>query len=137
MAVNNKEWFMDGKVSKRNLYIMSILKNYCPSYAKHMFEDNRVIEAFYRYSVGNVNPMSMPICKTCHKPGMRVEDPAFNKGPAVLDPVTGEPTERINCYCENHGITYDTKELRRYLIEDLELNPEVIFKIEMALLEPV
>lgn len=131
---SNKEWHLDDTVNKHNLYVMSILKNYCPAYAKHMFEDNRVVEAFYRSANGGVNPMSMPICKICHKPGSRVEDPAFNKGPATIDPVTGEPKDRVNCYCENHGITYDTKELRRYLIEDLGLNPEIIMKIELALI---
>ena len=131
---SNKEWRLDNTINRRNMRVWAILKNYVPTYAKHMFEDNKVIEAFYRSENGGINPLDMPICKVCNKPGVAVEDSAFNKIPVTVDPVTGEVLDRLNCYCDLHGITYNTKDLRRYLIEDLNLNPEIIFKIEMALI---
>lgn len=130
---NNKKWYMDGGINKKNLYVLSILRNYCPSYARHMFSGNTVLEAFYLSDKGGINPMDMPVCSVCQRPGVRVGDPTFDKLPDKYDSVTGELVERINCYCDLHGITYDTKDLRHYLLEDLNLNPEVILKIEMAL----
>lgn len=133
MATNNKQWYLDGGINKKNLRVLAILKNYVPSYSKFMFESNETIRAFYMSDKGGINPLDMPICKSCFKPGVRVGDPTFDKLPDKYDPVTGELVERINCYCDLHGITYDTKDLRHYLLEDLNLNPEVILKIEMAL----
>lgn len=128
------EWVFEGDRSRRNMTVWAILKRYAPSYARHMFDDNTVVKAFYESANGGVNPFDMPICKVCNRPGMRVQDPVLIKEPIKIDPVTGEVTDKVNCYCELHGVTYDTKDLRRFLIEDLKLNPEVIIKIEYALL---
>jgi hypothetical protein len=130
--MSNKKWVLDNTINKKNLYILMILKNHCPIYAKHMFEDNRVVEAFYMSDKGGIDPFDMPICKECLKPGVRVEDPAFNKMPHQYNE-NGELIERVNCWCDNHGITYDTKDLRHYLIEDLKLNPEIIMRMDLAL----
>lgn len=133
MSVTDKRWYLDDTVNKRNLYVLSILKNYCPAYAKHMFEGNRVVEAFYNSSNGGINPLDMPICKVCFKPGVRVQDSAFSKVEEKFDPITGEFVEKINCFCDIHGITYDTMDMRHYLLEEVKLNSSVLLKIEMAL----
>ena len=132
--MSNKKWVLDSTINKKNLYVLSILKNYCPSYAKHMFDDNRVVEAFYMSDKGGIDPFDMPICKICNKPGVRVADKTFNRIPHQYD-ANGELIDKMNCWCDNHGVTYDTKDLRHYLIEDLKLNPEIIMQMELTLYE--
>ena len=131
--VSNKEWFLGDEQSDKNLAVLEILKQACPSYAKHMFDGNRVMEAFFKSGKGGINPLDMPICKTCHRPGMGVENPNY-KGPSFkFDEVSGQVTKRLNCHCDLHGATYDTKDLRRYLVEDIGINPKTIFMIEVIL----
>lgn len=130
--MKNKKWVLDDTINKKNLYILSILKNYCPAYAKHMFEDNRVVEAFYMSDKGGIDPFDMPICKVCNKPGVRCADKEFNRAPHRYDE-QGNLIDKINCWCDNHGVTYDTKTLREYLLEDLNLNPEIIMQMELTL----
>jgi len=129
----NKQWFLDDTVNSKNMMVLDILKEYYPKYAAHMFSNNRVVEAFFNSDKGGINPLNMPVCKICDRPGVGVEDPSF-KGPSFkIDEVTGQPIKRVNCYCDLHGATYDTKDLRRYLIEDLGMNPKTLFKIEVIL----
>lgn len=129
----NKKWSLDDTMNSKNLAVLEILRLYHPSYAKHMFSGNEVIRAFYMSDKGGINPLNMPICKVCHRPGVGVDDPSY-KGPSFkVDAVTGEVKKRVNCYCDLHGATYDTKELRQYLIEDLGMNPKIVFQMEVIL----
>jgi len=130
---NNKEWHLGDIKNSKNIAVLEILKEYVPSYAKHMFSSNMVLQAFYMSDKGGINPLNMPICKVCARPGVGVDDPSF-KGPSFkLNELTGEVTKRINCYCDLHGATYDTKDLRSYLIEDLGMNPKIVFQMEVIL----
>lgn len=130
---SNKRWYLDDTTNSKNLAVLNILKEYVPSYAKYMFEGNEVIRAFYMSDKGGINPLSMPVCGKCARPGVGVADPSY-KGPSFkVDAVTGEVTKRLNCYCDLHGATYDTKDLRSYLIEDLGMNPKIVFQMEVIL----
>jgi len=130
---SEKRWTLDDTTNSKNLAVLEILRQYVPSYAKHMFSSNRVVEAFYRSDKGGINPLEMPVCGKCYRPGVGVGDPSF-KGPSFkVNEVTGEVTKRINCYCDLHGATYDTKDLRSYLIEDLGMNPKIVFQMEVIL----
>lgn len=113
--------------------VLQTLKDVCPAYARHMFDHNKVVEAFVMSTKGGIDPFDLPICKECSRPGTPVEDPAFNKTPHQYDPDTGECTDRRNCYCDMHGITYDTKVLRDYLVEDLKIPPEAVMQCELIL----
>jgi hypothetical protein len=130
--MSNKTWVYENTENARNIAVLKTLKDICPSYAKHMFDHNRVVEAFVLSTKGGVDPFDMPICGVCNKPGVGIEDPAFNKLPHQFDE-NGELIDRINCYCDNHGITYNTKNLRAYLIEDLKVPSEAIMQIELLL----
>lgn len=93
----NKEWKLDDTINSKNLMVLDILKAYFPSYAEHMFSNNRVVEAFFKSDKGGINPLNMPVCKVCARPGVGIEDPTF-KGPSFkVDEVTGEVTKRLNC----------------------------------------
>lgn len=131
--MSDKKWILDDTKNNKNLAVLEILKQYFPAYADHMFSGNRVVEAFYMSDRGGINPLDMPICKVCDRPGVGVDDPA-HKGPTFkINELTGEVTRRLNCYCDLHGATYDTKCLREYLVEDLGMNPKVLFQIEVVL----
>lgn len=133
--MRNKKWVLgDSKINPRNVMVWKMLKESCPLYAKHMFDENRVVEAFYMSDKGGINPLDMPICKVdgCNRPGTRIDDPTF-KEPDKFDPETGAIIPRINCYCEKHGISYKTKDLRSFLVEDLKINPNLILEMELML----
>lgn len=132
--MNNKKWVLDNTINAKNVMVWKILKEVCPSYARHMFDENRVVEAFYMSDKGGINPLDMPICKVdgCNRPGVHINDPAF-KDPPKYDQETGELIERLNCYCDKHGATYNTKNLRSFLIEDLKIDPKVIMQMELIL----
>lgn len=123
--MSNKRWVLDNANNNRNRAVLKTLKDICPKYADHMFDHNRIFEAFYMSDKGGINPFNMPLCGICEKPGTRIEDPAFIKQP--------DATDRLNCYCENHGITYNVKDLRLYLIEDLKIPPTAIMQLELLL----
>lgn len=130
--MSNKKWVLDNTENKRNRAVLKTLKDICPKYAEHMFDNNRVVEAFVMSTKGGINPFNMPICGTCNKPGTRIEDPAFMRQPHQRDK-DGKLVDRINCYCEQHGITYNTKDLRSYLVEDLKVPAEAIMQMELIL----
>ena len=122
--MSNKQWVYDNTNNRRNAAVFKTLKDICPTYANHMFDNNRIVEAFFLSDKGGVNPFNMPICGTCNRPGTRIEDPAFMKTSKI---------DRINCYCEMHGVTYNVKDLRTYLIEDIKLPPIAIMQLELLL----
>jgi hypothetical protein len=131
--MSNKKWVFENTNNRRNIAVFKTLKDICPKYAEHMFDNNRLVEAFYMSDKGGINPFSMPICKICNRPGTRIADPAFMKRPHKCDPDTGALVDEINCYCELHGVTYDTKDLRSYLIEDEKIPMEAIMQLELLL----
>jgi hypothetical protein len=130
--MSNKKWVFDNTNNRRNMAVLKTLKDICPKYANHMFDHNRIVEAFFMSDKGGINPFSMPICGSCNKPGTRIEDPAFMKLPHQYDK-DGKLADRINCYCEVHGITYNTKDLRSFLIEDEKIPMEAIMQLELLL----
>lgn len=130
--MSNKQWVLDNTNNRRNLAVLKTLKDICPKYAEHMFDNNRIVEAFLMSDKGGINPFSMPVCKICNRPGSKVADPAFMKKPHQYNDI-GEVINEINCYCELHGITYNTKDLRSFLIEDEKIPMEAIMQLELIL----
>jgi hypothetical protein len=136
--MSNKRWVYENTENARNIAVLNTLKDICPAYARHMFDNNRVVEAFVLSTKGGVDPFDMPICKAdgCNRPGTRVQDPAFAKQPhQYVKDEFGEEVlvDKMDCYCELHGITHDTKDLRSFLIEDLKIPPEAIMQLEILL----
>lgn len=148
--MSNKRWFLSDKANTQNIKAEQLVKEALPTYASHMFDHNRIVEAFTKSAYGGVDFFDLPVCKECFKPGMQVGDKAYiceDKyiGPADMESYCIQNKEQLKadglyevyfregiaCYCETHGVTKDTKTVREYFIEDLKIPAKVLLQIEL------
>jgi hypothetical protein len=127
--LNNKKYFYGDRQKIESVKSMDFLKGVSPKFAEHMYQRNRVVEAFAMSELGGVDVLSQPVCGKCEKPGMNTINPDFKS--------TGDEDkdrEIYNCYCEACGTTtYNTLTVRQYLLRELKVKEDKVEKFESNL----
>lgn len=127
--MKNKKFFYGDKVKIESYKTMDFLKGVHPKFAEHMYEMNRVVEAFAMSELGGVDILEQPLCGKCEKPGMNTFNPNF-----ISTGDIDKDIEFVNCFCENCGTTtYNTLTVRKYLIKELKLQEDNIENFESQL----
>lgn len=54
--------------NEKNKRIMKIIENANPKFAKHMFQENSLIEKFIVKQSGGLDLLNQPVCEICEKP---------------------------------------------------------------------
>lgn len=120
--MNNHKYFLGSNVKAGNAHSLNFLKGVNPKYAEHMYNRNRIVEAFALSEYGNVDVLEQPMCGKCEQPGWHTTGklPVMVK---VKDEFGDEQDKFIyNCYCPKCGaVTENTLTLKEYLMQELKL----------------
>ena len=93
--------FGKGDINPTNMQAVKWLKGVHPSFAKHIWERNGLVQAIAMERFGGVDMLDLPVCEKCEKPG------AWH--------------DNDSCYCFTCGHNtpkHKTKTLYRYIAED-------------------
>jgi hypothetical protein len=133
---------LGGGIKTENAKVFNELRGINSKFAEHMYNKNRIVEAFAMSNLGGVDILEQPMCGKCEKPGFHTEvegQPDFN---AVYSEEFGDQYDElkkkwyydnfvINCYCVECGTTTpDTLNLREYLLRELKLPEEIMRKFQ-------
>ena len=123
--MSNKKWEY-GKIKVESAESMKFLKGVNPKFAEHMYNQNRIVEAFAMSELGGIATLDQPMCGACEQPGWNTRNPSFvSTGDSEKD------REIRNCYCVKCGkTTYNTLTLRQYLIQELNQQEKNIEQFE-------
>lgn len=154
--MNNKKYKLGDEIKEVNIKTLNYLRNINPAYAEHMYEKNRIVEAFAMSELGGVDLLEQPICPHCEKPGawhcdFKPLDPKPNEDciecqemQAKLKELAGMLIEKDGeltaddyphigcCWCDVHGKTTFAITLKQYLSQELKVdnkNMEIIERI--------
>lgn len=93
--------FGKGNLNPTNVQAVEWLKNVNPSFSKHIWQRNGLVQAIAMEKFGGIDVLSLPVCERCEKPGAWHDD------------------DSCWCFpCGHNTAKEKTKTLYRYIAED-------------------
>lgn len=152
--MKNKKYSLGDDIKEVNMKTLEYLRNINPAFTEHMYEGNRVIEAFAKSTLGGVDILDQPICPHCEKPGAwhcdlkptdkpnqdciecQTMQKELKELAGVLIEKDGEITSNdyphVGCmWCDTHGKSTFAITLKQYLKQELKVDNKNIDILEL------